>query len=335
MNTFGRLFRVNMLGESHGECVGALLDGVPPGIALSEADFEQDLLRRKGGAKGTTARKEEDAPKIMSGIYKGRTTGAPMLILIANKDTDSSKYEPLKDTPRPGHADMAAIQKFGGFADLRGGGHFSGRLTAALVCAGVVAKKMMAGTGVKACAKAIEIGGERSKEGMERAIGKALDGKDSAGGIVECRVTGVPPGLGEPFFDSVESLLAHAALSVPAVKGIEFGAGFAASRMKGSECNDAIMDARGRTATNHSGGINGGITNGNEIVFRVAVKPTASIAKEGRTVDLKSGKQVPISVSGRHDACIALRVPAVLEAVAAIVIADLMLAEQEIQRVVK
>jgi chorismate synthase len=335
MNTFGRLFRVMMMGESHGECVGVLLDGVPAGLALSVDDLLPDLARRKSGAKGTTARSEDDVPRIMSGVFNGMTTGAPVLIIIGNTDADSGKYEALKDTPRPGHADMAAYQKFGGFADYRGGGHFSGRLTAALVCAGAVAKKMLGGIGTRVNAEVVEIGGigSQSRKEIDGALDRALREGDSLGGIVECRATGAMAGLGEPFFDSAESLLAHAALSIPAVKGIEFGAGFASARMRGSVCNDAILDAKGRTATNNSGGINGGITNGNELVFRVAIKPTASIAKPGKTVSLETGKIAPISVSGRHDACIALRVPVILEAATAIVLADLMLMEQRIPRV--
>jgi chorismate synthase len=329
MNTFGRIFRVSMLGESHGECVGALLDGVPAGLPISPEDLLPDLARRKSGARGTTARKEADIPRIMSGVFKGRTTGAPMLILLDNTDTDSSKYEALKNTPRPGHADMAVWQKFGGFADYRGGGHFSGRLTAALVCAGSVARMMLAGQGVKVEAAVVEIGGAVGDKAIGEALDAAIQAGDSLGGIVECRASGVPAGLGEPFFDSAESLLAHAAFSIPAVKGIEFGAGFSSARMRGSGCNDAILDGLGRTATNNAGGINGGITNGNELVFRVAVKPTSSIAKEGKTVDLETGKSVPITVSGRHDACVALRVPVVLEAAAAIVLADLMIIGQK------
>jgi chorismate synthase len=333
MNTFGRLFRVSILGESHGECLGVLLDGVPAGLALSAQDFLPDLGRRKAGAKGTTARKEEDIPLVKSGVFNGKTTGAPMLILIGNKDVDAAAYEKLKDTPRPGHADLTARQKFGGFNDYRGGGHFSGRLTAALVVAGAVAKKMMAPAEVGA--KVIAIGDAKDAAGMERAVDEAVKSWDSVGGTVECKVDGLPPGLGEPFFDSAESLLSHAVFSIPGVKGIEFGAGFASASMRGSECNDAILDAKGRTATNNAGGMNGGITNGNELVLRVAVKPTSSIGKEGGTVDLRSGKQERVVVSGRHDACIALRVPVVLEAAVAIVLADLMLMEQRIPRVMR
>jgi chorismate synthase len=328
MNRFGRLFRISMLGESHGECVGVLIDGVPAGLKISPGDFRKDLERRRPGAKGTTPRKESDSPIIKSGVFKGRATGAPLLILFENGNVDSSAYEKLKDTPRPGHADLVARQKFGGFNDYRGGGHFSGRLTAALVAAGVVAKKLVAPATIKA--EILEAGGTSD---IESAVEEAIGENDSIGGLVGCSVKNLPAGLGEPFFDSAESLISHAVFSIPAIKGIEFGAGFAGCAMKGSEFNDDIIDAEGRTATTNSGGINGGITNGNEIVLRVAVRPTSSVGKGGRTVDLKSGKQVDIKIGGRHDACIALRVPVVLEAVVAVVLADLLLIEQKIPRI--
>lgn len=273
---------------------------------------------------------------IKSGVFNGRTTGAPLAVLFENRDVrdvQSGGYEELRDTPRPGHADLAARQKYCGFGDYRGGGHFSGRLTVGLVAAGVIARKLL-GPNVKVEAKVLEAGG-KTGAGIGRAVDEAVAAGDSAGGIVECRVAGLPPGLGEPFFDSVESLLGHVAFSIPAVKGVEFGAGFAAARMPGSAFNDEIITASGETKTNNAGGINGGITNGNEVVFRVAVRPTASIAKLQRTVDLKTGKRAEISVRGRHDACVALRVPPILEAAAAVVLADLMLMEQRIPRVLK
>jgi chorismate synthase len=331
MDTFGRLFRVSVLGESHGECVGVLLDGVPAGITLSQEDFSADLARRMGGRKGTTPRKEADEPLIKSGVFEGKTSGAPLLVLFQNKDADSASYERMKDTPRPGHADLTGRTKFGGFNDYRGGGHFSGRLTAALVAAGVVAKKALGPVSIEA--RLAEAGGADGEDGIEKAIDDALREGDSVGGIVECRVRGLPAGLGEPFFDSAESLLSHAAFSIPAVKGVEFGAGFSSARMRGSVCNDSILSPDGRTATNNSGGINGGITNGNPLLFRVAVKPASSIRKEKDTVNLKSGGAERISVQGRHDACIALRVPVVLEAVAAIALLDMMLLEQKTARV--
>ena len=331
MNTLGRMFRISMLGESHGECVGVLLDGVPAGMKLLANDFLPDLERRKGGKKGTTPRKEADAPLIKSGVFKGKTTGAPLLILFENKDVDSSTYEKIRDTPRPGHADLVARIKYGGFSDYRGGGHFSGRLTAGLVAAGVVAKKILGSVSVKA--ELVEAGGKSDKKGIEKVIDSALKEGDSVGGIVECRADGLPAGLGEPFFDSAESLLSHMIFSIPAVKGVEFGAGFASAKMKGSECNDPIVDAKGKTASNNAGGIHGGITNGNPLVVRAAIKPTASISKEMETVHLKSGKRTGFCMEGRHDACIALRVPVVLEAAVAVVLADLMIMEQKIARI--
>ena len=328
MNTFGRIYRTGILGESHGEAVGVLIDGVPAGLPLCVEDFRPDLARRKGGMRGTTARKERDLPLLKSGVLEGRTTGAPILILFENKDLDPEAYLKLLDTPRPGHADLVARQKFGGYNDFRGGGQFSGRLTAGLVAAGVIAKKLLKDVDIQA--RLTEAGGCKD---IEKAIVTALEQGDSVGGVVECRVRGLPAGLGEPFFDSAESLLGHAAFSIPAVKGVEFGAGFTSGRMRGSECNDEILTPEGRTKTNHAGGIHGGVTNGNELVFRVAVKPTSSIRRTQRTVSLKTGKAVKVTVEGRHDACIALRVPVVLEAVTAMVLADLMLREQRIPRV--
>jgi chorismate synthase len=328
MNTLGRNYRTSILGESHGEVVGVLIDGTPAGVPLCAGEFRQDLFKRQGGARGTTTRKEADLPLLKSGVFKGKTTGAPILILFENKDVDSRPYEKLLDKPRPGHADLVARQKFGGFQDFRGGGHFSGRLTAGLVAAGVIAKKLLKGVDIQA--RLTEAGGCKD---IEKAIVSALEQDDSVGGIVECRAKGLPSGLGEPFFDSTESLLSHAAFAIPAIKGIEFGDGFATSRMRGSESNDEILTPKGKTKTNHAGGINGGITNGNELVFRVAVKPTSSIKKPQKTVNLKTGSQAKVRVEGRHDACIALRVPVVLEAVTAMVLADLMLQEQRIPRV--
>lgn len=330
MNSFGRLFRVSIFGESHGHCVGITIDGCPAGLPLSIDDFTADIERRKAGAKGTTPRKEDDIPRIMNGVFQGKTTGAPITILFDNNNTRSTDYEKQKAVPRPGHADFVATKKFGGFEDYRGGGHFSGRLTVCLVAAGVIAKKLLGS--IKAAANILEIGGETN---METGLQKAIDAKDTIGGIVECRVSGLPLGLGEPFFDSVESALAHAVFSIPAVKGIEFGAGFAAAKMFGSEHNDWIENTQGKTTTNHSGGIVGGISNGNELVFRIAIKPTSSTPKEQQTLNIETGEVEAFSVKGRHDLCIALRVPVVLEAVTAFVLADLMLLEQRIGRVIQ
>lgn len=329
MNSFGRIFRVNIFGESHGECVGINIDGCPAGLPLSVADFTTDIDRRKAGAKGTTPRKETDLPKIMNGVYNGKTTGAPITIIFDNANTRSGDYEKQRDVPRPGHADFVATKKFGGFEDYRGGGHFSGRLTVCLVAAGVVAKKLLLNINVNATI--LEIGGEAD---TETGLQKAIDAKDTIGGIVECKVSGLPIGLGEPFFDSAESLIAHAVFAIPAVRGIEFGTGFAAAKMYGSEHNDAIEDLSGKTRTNHGGGIVGGITNSNELVFRIAIKPTSSTPKIQHTLNVETGETEDFSVKGRHDLCIALRVPVVLEAVTAFVLADMMLMEQKISRVI-
>jgi chorismate synthase len=306
------------------------IDGCPAGLPLKKEDLLPDLERRKGGTqKGTTPRKEDDLPIFKSGVFQDRTTGAPLTILFENNNTRSGDYEKQRAVPRPGHADFVAHRKFGGFEDYRGGGHFSGRLTVAVVAAGVIAKKLMGHARVNA--SILEIGGETD---LEKGLQKAIDAKDTIGGIVECRVDGLPLGLGEPFFDSVESLLSHAVFSIPAIRGIEFGTGFAAASMFGSEHNDAIEDLEGRTRTNHAGGIVGGITNGNGLVFRIAVKPTSSTPKEQQTLNWETGEQEPFSVKGRHDLCIALRVPVVLEAVTAFVLADLLLLEQRIPRII-
>ena len=335
MNTFGRIFRVSIFGESHGESVGVNIDGCPAGMPLEVQDFYADTERRKGGMqKGTTPRKEDDLPIFKSGLFNNKTTGAPITILFENNNTRSGDYEKQRAVPRPGHADFVAHQKYGGYEDYRGGGHFSGRLTVALVAAGVVAKKLLASLpeqkeSISVAARILEIGGEPDPE---KGLQKAIDAKDSVGGIVECRVQGLPPGLGEPFFDSLESVLSHAVFSIPAVRGIEFGTGFAAARMFGIEHNDAIEDSTGRTRTNHAGGIVGGITNGNELVFRIAIKPTSSTPKEQQTLNWQTGETETFSVKGRHDLCIALRVPVVLEAVTALVLADFMLLEQRMKR---
>ena len=330
MNNFGRLFRVTIFGESHGPAVGIVIDGCPAGIELTELDFTTDIERRKGGTqKGTTPRQETDAPIFKSGVFKNKTTGAPIMIMFENNNTRSGDYEKHRPFPRPGHADFVANRKYGGNEDFRGGGHFSGRLTVCLVAAGVVAKKVL--QNITVTASILEIGGEKD---VEKGLAKAIEAKDSVGGIVECTVHGLPLGLGEPFFDSVESLIAHAAFSIPAVKGIEFGAGFAAAKMFGVDHNDAIVDDSGKTATNHAGGIVGGITNGSDLVFRIAIKPTSSTPKEQETLNWETNQVEKFSVKGRHDLCIALRVPPVLEAITAFVLADLMLQEGKIPRVV-
>lgn len=331
MNSFGTIFNVSIFGESHGPSVGIVIDGCPAGIALTANDFIADIERRKGGMqKGTTPRKEDDLPIFLSGVFNGKTTGAPLTIIFENNNTRSGDYEKLRSLPRPGHADFVACKKFGGYEDYRGGGHFSGRLTVCLVAAGVVAKKilLLLEAAVNCVASILEIGGETD---IEKGLQKAIDAKDSVGGIVECVVTNLPVGLGEPFFNSAESLISHAVFSIPAIKGIEFGTGFAAAKMFGTEHNDPLENATGKTSTNNAGGIVGGITNGNNLVFRVVVKPTSSTPKEQQTLNTETNTIEKFSVKGRHDLCIALRVPVVMEAVTAMVLADLLLIEKRIK----
>jgi chorismate synthase len=331
LNSFGRIFRVHIFGESHGESVGIVIDGCPAGLTLSEDDLLPDLERRKGGKqKGTTPRQEADYPFFKSGLFNGKTTGAPITIIFDNKNIRSSDYEKQRSIPRPGHADWVAHQKYGGNEDYRGGGHFSARLTTGLVAAGAIAKKIM-GNGVSIISEVTEIGGESD---LEKGLQKAIDAKDSVGGIVECRVNGLPVGLGEPFFDSVESQLAHIAFAIPAVKGVEFGSGFAAAKMFGSQHNDAIENMEGKTRTNHAGGIVGGISNGNELVFRISIKPTASTPKEQNSLNWDSGQVENFSIKGRHDLCVALRAPVILEAATAVALVDLFLLEQHSKRVI-
>jgi chorismate synthase len=322
MNSFGRLFRVEIFGESHGPAVGSIVDGCPPGLALSLEDLERDLARRRSGAPGTTERHEADSPEILSGTYEGRTTGSPICIVMRNADTRSADYEDFKRVPRPGHADFTSRYKYGGFSDPRGSGHFSGRVTAGLVAAGAVAKRVL--DGAVFTTRVLEAGGRAD---VEAAAAAAKAAGDSVGGLVEIRVLGLPPGLGEPFFDAAESLIAHVLFAVPAVRGVEFGDGFAAARMRGTEHNDPFVARSGKTSKNGSGGINGGITNGNELVVRVAVKPASTISAPQRTLDFESGEVAILAPGGRHDACIALRAAVVLEAACAIALADLSLVE--------
>lgn len=329
MNTFGRIFRVSIFGESHGPCVGVSIDGVPPGIALSEADFLRDLERRKGGLqKGTTPRKEDDYPLIKSGVFNGHTTGAPVTIFFENNNTRSEDYEKQRAIPRPGHADFVAHVKYGGFEDYRGSGHFSARLTTGIVAAGVLAKKILSLVTIQA--DITEVGGETD---IEKGLQKAIAAKDSVGGMITCKVSGLPVGLGEPFWDSVESLIAHTMFAIPAVKGIEFGAGFKAAAMFGSEHNDSLENLSGKTVTNHAGGIVGGISNGNELLFRIAIKPASSTPKVQESLNWETGAQEQFSVKGRHDLCVALRAPVIVEAMTALVLADLLLLREALKPV--
>ena len=349
MNSFGRKFRVSIFGESHGELIGVVLDGVPAGLELSEQDFEQDILRRKSGAKGTTPRVEEDKPLIVSGVFEGHATGAPLAIVFKNNNTHSSDYEQFAAMPRPGHADLTAAIKWDDCQDPRGSGHFSGRLTLPIVAAGVVAKKVLADATIlddapvnEVNARIVEIGGvdfstslEMTKGALEmtgeplemtgeaqKVLEQAIKDGDSIGAVVECVVPDIDLGYGEPFWDSVESVISHAIFSIPGVRGIEFGDGFKAASMRGSEHNDPI-GPDGRPLKNGAGGVNGGITNGAPIVFRVAFKPTSSISRPQQTFNFQTGEMDTLAVKGRHDACFALRTPVIVEAMTAIALADL------------
>lgn len=320
MNSFGRIFRINIFGESHGESVGVNIDGCRPGIKLSNEDFLADLKRRKSGAKGTTPRHEKDLPDIISGLFNGYTTGAPITIIFKNENIRSKDYSSLVKHPRPGHADFTGYNKFNGFNDYRGGGHFSARLTLGLVSAGVIAKKIIQPIDIQAYIKQVN-----SNTDIEKAINDAISKHESVGGIVECKARNMPIGLGEPFFDSIESVISHLAFSIPAVKGIEFGSGFKAAEMYGSEHNDVLIDKKGTTTTNNAAGINGGISNGNDLIFRIAVKPTSSISIAQDTYNFETKKIETLKIVGRHDVCVALRVPVVLEAITAIALADFIL----------
>lgn len=325
MNSFGIIFRVSVSGESHGSAIGVTIDGCPAGIPLQPEDFSADLKRRQSGSKGTTPRHEPDLPEIISGVFNGYTTGAPLMLMTRNTSKVSSDYDEFRNTPRPGHADFVAGIKYSGFADMRGSGHFSGRITWGLVAAGVIAKKIVSPSSVSA--RLISAGGSLD---IEKAVDEALAANDSIGGIIECRVMDPEKAIGEPFFYSVESAISHLVFSIPAIKGIEFGSGFAAASMRGSVHNDPFLDESGKTATNNAGGINGGIANGNEIIFRVAVKPTSSTGAEQQTFDFREKKMTTLKVKGRHDSCIALRMPVIVEAAAAIALADLTLIDRGI-----
>lgn len=321
MNSFGQNFKVSIFGESHGNGLGVVIDGVPAGIPLMLEDFDYDMSRRRSsGAVGTTPRTEADQPELLSGVFNDHTTGSPIAILFRNANTRSHDYDNLKTMPRPGHADFVASQKFKGFTDPRGGGHFSGRVTLGLVAAGVIAKKIIAPISISS--EILEIGGQKD---YQKLIEEVAAKGDSVGGIIQCTATNLPVGLGEPFFGSVEAMISHAIFSIPATKGIEFGSGFNAAKMRGSEHNDAFIGIDGKTKTNNSGGINGGITNSNDIVFRVAVKPTSSIGLPQQTMNMQTGQISTLEVQGRHDACIALRIPVVIEAATAVALADLSL----------
>jgi chorismate synthase len=361
-NSLGRLFTITSFGESHGRCVGVIVDGCPAGLAIVEADIQVEVdKRRAGDSMAATTRLEKDRVEILSGVSDGFTTGAPICMLIWNKDIDDSDYERIRFRPRPGHADYTAYMKYGGFNDWRGGGRFSGRVTATFVMAGAIAKKILNLLGVEIVAHTVAIGGitakpvefdeikkrveqdslrcadtEASKE-MVKIIAQAKEEGDSLGGVVEGIARNVPVGLGEPVFDNLDGDLAKALLAIPAVKGVEFGAGFSAATKKGSENNDPfnIKDGKIITLTNNAGGILGGISSGMPVVVRVAVKPTSSIAKEQRTIDMRKMESASISVGGRHDVCIVPRAVIVVEAMMAITLADFAMRAGLIPRVIK
>lgn len=326
-NAFGNVFRIALSGESHSPVMAVEIQGVPAGIPLTLEDFMPYIDRRRGGRKGTTSRVERDVPELVRGVEDGLTTGTTLKILFRNENTDPATYAAFQDMPRPGHADWVRMVKYGAGSLSSGGGIFSGRMTLPLVAAGVVARKIIAP--VLVSARLVEVGGMTVSGEDDPALGALLDNVasagDSVGGVVECVCDGVPAGLGEPFFDPLESMLSHIVFAVPGVRGIEFGDGFAASRMRGSMHNDPIVDRSGHTARNGAGGINGGISNGNPLVFRVAVKPSSSISRPQITFNMSTGRMEELRVTGRHDVCFALRVPVVIESVAAIALCDAIL----------
>ncbi len=348
-NVFGNNITITLFGESHGEAIGAVLDGIAPGIEVDEDFIRHQLSLRRPSGEISTARSEADLFSIKSGVVGGKTTGTPICIIIENENKISKDYSELDGKARPGHADFAAFCKYHGFEDRRGGGHFSGRITAALVAACAIViyalkqKGILIGTHIRECAgvadrafdnlqediaiinkKVFAVLSDEQGKKMQDNILKAKEELDSVGGILETVVTGMPAGVGEPWFDTVESMLAHGLFSIPAVKGVEFGSGFAFADMKGSEANDSFRMENGQavTLTNNNGGINGGITNGMPIVFSCAVKPTPSIAKEQQTVDFVKNEDVNLKINGRHDPCIVHRARVVVDSITALVLAD-------------
>jgi chorismate synthase len=359
-NTLGKLFTVTSFGESHGACIGVIVDGCPAGLSLSPADIQKEVnLRRAGFSPASTSRREKDKVEVLSGVFSGHTTGAPICLLIKNEDVDDTAYEKIKNLLRPGHADFTAYVKYGGFNDWRGGGIFSGRITAGFVMAGAVAKKILSIIGVETLAHTVAIGDivaevvpyEQVKQKASKdplfcadaaasvkmlaAIDAIRKAGDSLGGVIEGVALNLPVGLGEPLFDTLDGDLAKALLAIPAVKGVEFGGGFAAE--KGSENNDpfAIKDGKIITATNNAGGILGGISSGMPLVVRVAIKPTPSIALEQKTVDIYTLQETTIKIEGRHDACIVPRAVPVVSAMMAVVLCDFAMRAGLIPRVLK
>ncbi len=329
-NTLGNNLTVTLFGESHGTAIGAVIDGITPGLEVNDEFIGELLSRRRPQGKISTPRREKDEYQILSGVFNGKTTGTPVCIIIPNEDTHSKDYEATRFLARPSHADFTANCKFGGFEDYRGGGHFSGRITAPLVAAGGIIIPALEKKGIKINTKIKQIGkacGEDFNQEMVDEITKARESGDSVGGILETLVSGLPTGVGEPWFDTVEGMLSHALFSIPAVKGVEFGLGFKFGSMLGSNANDSFQMCEGKivTATNNSGGINGGITNGMPIVFRTAYRPTPTISKPQNTVDIEKKENALLEAKGRHDPCIVHRARVVQDSVTAIVIADMLI----------
>lgn len=361
-NSLGKLFTITSFGESHGRCVGVIIDGCRAGLSLSEDDIQREVDKRRPEAGiSSTRRAEADRVEILSGIFNGFTTGAPICLLVWNKDVDSSEYEKMRFLPRPGHADYTAFMKYGGFNDFRGGGRFSGRVTATFVMAGAVAKKLLSSIGIEVLAHTIQIDGIKAEpkrieeirarvyksavrcadpkaaEEMVEAIAHAKEAGDSLGGVVEGMALNVPVGLGEPVFETLDGEMAKALFAIPAVKGVEFGSGFSSAGKRGSENNDPFTIKNGKivTTTNNAGGILGGISNGVPITVRVAVKPTSSIAKTQQTVDMQKMGKATLAVKGRHDVCIVPRAVVVVEAMMAVVLCDFAIRAELIPGVLK
>lgn len=350
-NTFGNALCVTLYGESHGKSIGAVIDGLPAGIEVNTEYIDRQMSLRRPSGQISTARREPDPISFESGVFNGKTTGTPLCIRIENSDTKSGDYSPIKSIARPGHADFTGFCKYEGFGDYRGGGHFSGRITAGLVASGSIVryaleqKGIFIGSHIKEIAgicdrdfedtlsetallsaKAFPVLDDSKREAMEEEILKAKRQLDSVGGVLETVVTGLPAGLGEPWFDTVESLLSHGLFSVPAVKGVEFGEGFGFAKMRGSDANDLfdLKDGKIVTSTNHNGGINGGITNGADIIFRTVIKPTPTISKPQQTVDFIENKKVILEAKGRHDPCIVHRARSVVDSITALTVGDLL-----------
>ena len=326
-NSFGKLFRFTIFGQSHAPAIGVCMEGLPSGFEIDREKLAEFMARRAPGGKYATSRKEADEPEFVAGIVDGKCCGAPVTALIKNTNTRSADYEYMRHIPRPGHADYTAMVKFGDARDFSGGGQFSGRLTAPLCIAGGIAKQLLEKMGISVQARIHSIGGETEEEKMYELIDVVRSEGDSIGGIISCSVNGVPAGLGEPMFDGLENRIAQAVFAIPAVKGIEFGAGFEAANMRGSQCNDpfCLKDGKVVTESNNHGGILGGISSGMPIEFRVAIKPTPSIAKAQRSVDMAKGEETELNITGRHDPCIVPRAVACIEAAAAAVIYDAIL----------